>query len=69
MLVALLVGAIALGGAGCKKDRARLDSDEKGKLRRIAENLEEAYASAPLPPLTEPASFGERVEKWDDFRS
>jgi hypothetical protein len=69
----LLVGMLllaGLAGAGCKKDKARLaDSDEKGKLRRIAENLEEAYASAPLPPLTEPASFAERIEKWDDFRS
>ena len=56
--------------AGCKKDKNQLfDSDDKGKLRRIAENLEEAYATAPLPPLTEPVSLAERIEKWDDFRS
>jgi hypothetical protein len=63
---------VAGGGVACKKDKARLLeslTEEKGKLRRISENLEEAYASAPLPPLTEPVSLAERVEKWDDFRS
>jgi hypothetical protein len=70
LLGLVVVAAAFVGATGCKKDRARLgETDEKGKLRRIAENLETAYASAPLPPLTEPVSFGERVEKWDDFRS
>ncbi|HEY0710786.1 MAG TPA: hypothetical protein VGG33_28535 [Polyangia bacterium] len=56
--------------AGCKKDRDQLStSGERGRLRTISENLEEAYAQAPLPQLTEPASLAERVEKWDDFRS
>ncbi len=54
--------------AACKKDVH--DPDEDGKLRKISENLERAYARAPaLPPLTEPEHFGERLAKWDDFRS
>jgi hypothetical protein len=59
-----------VAGVGCKKDREQLGAaGERGRLRVIAENLEEAYARAPLPQLTEPASLAERVEKWDDFRS
>ncbi len=60
---------LSVGLGACKKDRAALETEEKGRLRKISENLEEAYAKAPLPPLTEPVSLAERVEKWDDFRS
>jgi hypothetical protein len=59
-LVLLLVGA-------CKKKLD--DPSEQGKLPRIAARLEEAYGNKALPPLQEPASLAERLEKWDDFRS
>jgi hypothetical protein len=65
-----LLGPLAL--AGCKKDRrdgASVDPSEEGKLRRIAANLEEAYAKAPLPNLTESPRLSDRVDKWDDFRT
>jgi hypothetical protein len=58
--------------AGCNRNKnqgSQLDPDEQGKLRRIAQNLESAYARAPLPPMTEPASLADRLDKWDDFRS
>ena len=59
-----------LGAAGCKKNRNQfLESDERGRLRKIAENLEDAYAGSNLPPLAEPVSLQERIDKWDDFRS
>lgn len=60
-----LVTLAAIGEGGCKK---KLE-DEKGRLRTMSANLEEAYGNAPLPNLTEPVSLAERVEKWDDFRS
>jgi hypothetical protein len=57
-------------GAGCKKKGTALlaDPDERGKLSRMAEHLEEAYANAVLPTLTEPPAFADRLDKWDDFR-
>jgi hypothetical protein len=75
LTLAVTAGLTLLGAAGCKKAsdkeaaKGAIDPDERGKLRRIAANLEEAYARSPLPNLTEPASFAERLEKWDDFRS
>lgn len=67
---------VALAASGCKKKstgpggaQETIDPEERGKLRRIAANLEEAYARTPLPNLTEPPSLAERLEKWDDFRS
>jgi hypothetical protein len=66
VLAALLVSA----GAGCNRNKKQaLEPDEAGKLRRIAQNLEAAYARAPLPPMTEPPSLIDRLDKWDDFRS
>jgi hypothetical protein len=69
ILSTMIVLALA-AGAGCKKRGADLlaDPDERGKLPRMAQHLEEAYANAVLPTLTEPASFADRLEKWDDFR-
>ncbi|HEY0713619.1 MAG TPA: hypothetical protein VGF45_13150, partial [Polyangia bacterium] len=49
---------LMLATAACKKDREQLSAaGERGRLRVIAENLEEAYARAPLPQLNEPASL------------
>jgi hypothetical protein len=69
--LALSAALVLAVGAGCKKDRsgAAPDPAEQGKLRRIATNLEEAYAKAPLPNLTESPRLADRVDKWDDFRS
>jgi hypothetical protein len=66
---AMLVLALA-AGPGCKKRGAALlgDPDERGKLSRMAVHLDEAYANATLPTLTEPPSFADRLEKWDDMR-
>jgi hypothetical protein len=68
---ALLLLLAATAAAGCKKRGNQLadDPDERGKLTRIATRLEEAYANAPLPGITEPASLAERLDKWDDFRN
>ncbi len=62
--------AVALLGtaAGCNRNK-KIDPDEQGKLRRIAQNLESAYARAPLPNMTEPPALVDRIDKWDDFRS
>ena len=57
------------GGKGQPTSKASVDPEERGKLRRIAANLEEAFARSPLPNLTEPPSLQARVEKWDDFRT
>jgi hypothetical protein len=63
--------AVALLGstAACNRNKKAIDPDEQGKLRRIAQNLESAYARTPLPSMTEPASLVDRLDKWDDFRS
>ncbi len=64
-LLAALCASFVLGA--CKK---RLDDpDDRGRLLRVAARLEEAYANAPLPPLTEPTQLAERLSKWDDFRA
>jgi hypothetical protein len=64
-----LIGTLTLLAlAGCKKDRGGSIADP-GKLRKIATNLEEAYAKAPLPNLTESPRLSDRVDKWDDFRT
>jgi hypothetical protein len=70
-LPALLLALVIAPVSGCKKDSAgaSIGSAEQGKLRRIAANLEEAYANAPLPNLTESPRLADRVDKWDDFRS
>jgi hypothetical protein len=72
LLYPVLAGLLALGlaSAGCNRNKKpAVDPDDLGKLRRIAQNLETAYARAPLPPMTEPAALVDRLDKWDDFRS
>ncbi len=62
--------ATGLASAGCNRNKKPpVDPEEAGKLRRIAQNLEQAYARAPLPPMTEPAALVDRLDKWDDFRA
>ncbi len=63
--LALIAGA----ASACKKRSAALDPEEQGKLPRIAQRLEEAFATRPLPNLTEPERFADRLAQWDDFRS
>jgi hypothetical protein len=67
VLAAVVVCGLA-GSAGCKKRPLAERPDEHGKLNRVANRLEEAYASAPLPPLEESPRFADRLSKWDDFR-
>jgi hypothetical protein len=68
-LLYLVLAVTLLHGAGCKRNKDLSDPDEQGRLRRIAQNLETAYARAPLPSKTEPPSLVDRLDKWDDFRS
>jgi hypothetical protein len=67
-LCALVPALALLWGAGCKKN-VYDDPNEQGKLRRISQNLEEAYARMGMPPVRESESLADRLAKWDDFRT
>ncbi len=71
-LVALAAVALAaIGAGGCKKKsgaQLAADPDEAGKLRRIAQRLEEAYGKTAMPAVKEPESFSDRLSQWSDFR-
>lgn len=67
-MVLLLVAASS--AVACKKKTSPFDDSlANGRLRTIAKNLEEAYASAALPPVNEAESLADRLTKWDDFRN
>ncbi len=66
-VAAALVGLTAT--ACRKKTISPDDPDERGRLKKIAANLEDAFARATLPGVVEPASLAERLDKWDDFRT
>jgi hypothetical protein len=69
LLLYPVLAALLAGGMACNRNKKTVEPDEQGRLRRIAQNLETAYAKAPLPPMTEPPSLLDRLDKWDDFRS
>jgi len=59
-----------LGAAGCKKEKKKIlgNPEEIGKLARMAQGLEKAYADKPLPNVIEPETFSGRLADFQDFR-
>ncbi len=55
--------------AGCPRKPIADDPEEQGKLRRVAEKLEEGLGDKPMPMLTEPERLADRLARFDDFRS